>query len=344
MAFADQQRFAFNKAFLKQTTQGTALVNADMNAVLPCTATVRRVQAIKGFPDCTNLFLRRRQLQAHYFAITLSFEGSAHVIGGFTAGCMGISAATTGTDPKTHEITMLPGSARELSLHTFIVGTDEGSGEAWKYKDACIARISNSAASGLDTAWKTTVDILASGDRAAVTGYTWPDCLDEAPAQLEDGTLVIGGSDYMDQTRAITCEFNNAVFTSDAPFVAGSKEVKRWLYGNAARSYVLSASIIATDRPGDTVAQLLYANDGVGTEETDTAMRIGTAGNGVTYKIPLCDAAADDAGQASYGEAAEQVLNFIAVAKKADGDADSPMSATAVIPSAQQATAFEVAG
>jgi hypothetical protein len=36
-------------------------------------------------------------------------------------------------------------------------------------------------------------------------------------------------------------------------------------------------------------------------------------------------------------------LNVAMLAKKVAGDAESPMSATAVIPNAQQSTAFEVA-
>jgi hypothetical protein len=344
MAFQDQVRVAFSPTYKKQTSQGTALANGELTASFTANLIrYERVPVYKVFRDCTNLFLRRRQPQSRYYRITLEFDASAHMVGGFLAGAMGIAAAPTGVDPKTHALTMLSPAVRELSYHTLILGHEDGSGEAWKYKDVAYGRVRFEAAAGTDTSWRGTVDMVASGARTSVTGWTWPACIDEAPAVLYDGAFVVNGVDYIDQTKSLFCEYDNAVLVNDAPFVGGSLDAQRWLYGGAARGYLLGGAVIATDRPGDTLAALLYANSDVGTEVADTSVRIGSATNGVTLLMPLADATASDAGQDYYGEATEGVLNVAMLAKKVAGDAESPMSATAVIPNAQQSTAFEVA-
>jgi hypothetical protein len=345
MAFYDQRRIAFSPSYEKQTSQGTALANGKMTGVFRATTVqVQRVLGTKIFRDCTNLYLRRRHATSLFFRIIIEFEASAHQIAGLVAGAMGIANAPTGTDPKTHALYMLPPSVRELSLHTFIVGHDDASGEGYKYHDAAIARIRGDATSGPGGGyWRCQADIVASGDRTAVTGWTWPSCIDEDPARLEDGTYLIGATDYIDQAKELFFEYDNAILVNDAPFVAGSIFPKRWLYGGAERGYIFGGSVIGTDRPGDTLNQLLTANTHIGTEVADSAMRIGTAGNGITFAMPSADATVTDDGQGYFGEAQEGVLNTVLLAKKVDGDAESPMSATAVIPNAQQATAFEVA-
>jgi hypothetical protein len=344
-SYGDQMRVAFSSAYKRQTSQGTALLNADMDATFPAALTAfRRVPVFKVIPDCSNLFIRRRQIVSHYYAFTLEYDASPHQMAGSFAATMGLSAAPTGTDPLTHAITMLPPTLRELSLHTFIIGMEDGSGKAWKYKDVAYARTRVEAHAGTDTTWRCTTDLLASAARTAVTGWTWPTCVDEDPAKLYDGSLTINGVDWKNSTKSIFCEYNNAVFVNDAPFVAGSLEVKRWLYGAENRSYVLGATILGADQSGDTLGDLLYANNDVGTSVTNTALVIGAAStNSLTINVPLADATVEDAGQGFAGEAREAALNFIAVPKKAAGNAASPMSATAVIPAAQQATAFEVA-
>jgi hypothetical protein len=344
-AYQDQMRVAFSSAYKRQTSQGTALANGDMDATFTAALTnFERVPVFKVFRDCSNLFVRRRQIQSRYYRFTLSFDASAHQIAGFLAGAMGISAAPTGTDPLTHAITMLPPNLRELSYHTFIIGLDDGSGKAWKYKDVAIARVRVEASAGQDTTWRCTVDLVASAARTAITSWTWPVCVDEDPAKLYDGTLTINSVAYQNSLKSVFCEYNNAVFVNDAPFVAGALDVKRWLYGGANRSYALGATILAVDESGDTLGDLLYANSDVGTSVTATSLVIGAAStNSVTILIPSADATAEDAGQSFYGEAGEATLNFLAIAKKVAGNAASPMSATAVIPLAQQATAFEVA-
>lgn len=343
-AYRDQRRVAFSSSYKRQTSQGTALLNADMDASFTANLIrCERVLAVKALRDCSNLYLRRRQLLSHYYRITLEFDLSPHQGAGFLAGAMGIAAAPTGTDPKTHAITMLPPSSRELPYHTLIIGHDDGTGEGWKYKDIAYARVRAEAAAGTDPIWHGTVDMYASASRTSVTAFTWPTCIDEAAAALYDGAFTINGTDYIGSTKSIFCEYNNAVFVNDAPFVAGSVDVKRWLYGNENRTYVLGGEVLATDRPGDTFSALLYANNDIGTEVASTSMRIGTSSNGLTISVPLADATAEDAGQGYYGEAGEATMTTLIVAKKVAGNAASPMSATAVIPNATQSTAFEVA-
>lgn len=344
MAYRDQKRVVISSSFKRQTSQGTALGNIEMDATLTCNLTrFERVPVFQVFRDCSALFLKRRQLQSRYYRFTLEFAGSPHILTGFFAGAMGLAANPTGTDPKTHAITMLGPSTRELSYHTMIIGSEDGTGEAWKYVDCAWARVRADANSGDGASWRGTVDVVASGARTSVTGFTFPACTDEAAALLYDGSFMLNSVERITKVKSLYCEYNNAVFVNDAPFVGGSKDIKQWLYGNENRSYLLGGNLLATDRPGDSLASLLYANDDVGTEVSNTSIRIGTTSNGLTINVPLADAAAEDSGETSAGEEGSTVMPVVILGKRVSGNANSPMSATAVLPNAQQSTAFEVA-
>jgi hypothetical protein len=343
-AFRDQIRLGYNAAFLKQADATTLLADGDIDTTLTATliSPSREVRS-QFYLDCSNQYLQRRVTVARLRRMTIELLGSPHLIGGFLAGCMGTAAAPTGTDPKTHAITMIGPSVRELPYFTFMVGLEDGTGEAWKWGTVVVDRVALAAAAGDDSRWRMTVDLVGSGARTEVTGWTWPACSDEEPAALYDGSLTINGTDYIDTTKAVSFECANGVLTGDSPFVGGSLDAVRFLR-SPQRGYTLSAAIQGVDRPGDALNDALVANSDAGTVYEDTALVIGVAAsNGVTINIPEGYHAAEDPGQGFYGEAEEAVLNLRVDPTKVAGDANSPVSASVVIPSAQQSTAYLVA-
>lgn len=336
-AFRDQIRLAFNPDFKKQTTVGTALANGLMTATMTATAVnLQKEVRTKNFYNCDNQTLRRMETTSQFMRMTIQFDASPHLAAGFLAGAMGVTAAPTGTDPLTHGITMLPASTRELTYHTFIWGHDDGTGEAWKYHDVVFDRVRIEAAAGSDSVWTCTVDMVGNLARTSVTSWTFPSCIDEDPANLYDGTLTINGVAYINTCKSIYCEFGNLVLTNDAPFVAGSKDWKRGIR-SPVRNYIIGAAILGTDRAGDTLAALTAANDNVGTAVA-SSFRMGTAGNGITVTVASGYAQAEGATQGYYGEAEEGVLNIIIVPLTS-----TPISASAVLPLAQQSIQLETA-
>lgn len=336
-AFRDQIRLAFNPDFKRQTTVGTALANGLMTATMTATAvTPAREVRTKAFMNCDNQTLRRLEATSRLTRMTIEFDASPHLAAGFLAGAMGVTAAPTGTDPKTHGISMLPASVRELTYHTFIWGHDDGTGEAWKYSDVVFDRVRLEASAGADSVWRCTVDMLGNASRTSVTSWTWPACVDEDPANLYDGTLTISATSYMDTCKSLFCEYSNNVLSSDAPFVAGSLDWKRGLR-SPVRGYTIGASIIGTDRAGDTLAALTQANSDVGTAAA-SSFRMGTAGNGLTISVASGYVSAEGNTQSYYGEAEEGVLNIRIVPLTT-----TPMTASAVLPAAQQTIQMETA-
>lgn len=343
-AFRDQIRLAFSYAGKRQTTVGTALANGEMTKTMTATLiTSSREVREKFFMNCDNQTMRRIEATSRLMRATLEFDASPHLAAIFLAGAMGTTAAPTGTDPLTHAITMLPASTRELTYHTFIIGHDDGTGEAWGWHDVVFDRVRLEASAGSDSVWKCTVDMVGNAARTSKTSWTWPACVDEDPANLYDGTLTIDSVAYIDTTKSIFCEYSNGVLTNDAPFVAGALDWKRGLR-SPVRGYTIGASIIGTDRPGDTLATKTRANSDVGTVVATTTLRIGTAGNGITITAPSAYLSAEGATQSYYGEAEEGVLNVRIRPLGVAGDATSPINASAVIPLALQSTQLEVAG
>lgn len=342
-SFRDQIRLAYSSSFKRQTTVGTALANGEMDKTMTATliSPSREVRE-KFFMNCDNQTLRRIEATSRLFRATIEFDMSAHLGTGFLAGAMGVTAAPTGTDPLTHGITMLPASVRELTYHTFIIGHDDGTGEAWGWHDVVFGRWRAEASSGADSVWKCTVDMVGNAARVSKTSWTWPVCVDEDPANLYDGVLTLDGVQYIDTTKSIFCEYDNGVLTNDAPFVAGSLDWKRGLR-SPVRGYTLGAAILGTDRPGDTLATKTRVANDVGTVVADSTLRIGSATNGITIEAPSGYLSAEAATQSYYGEAEEGVLNVRVRPLGVAGDTTSPLNALAVIPNAQQSTQFEVA-
>ena len=343
-AFRDQIRLAFSLAGKRQTTVGTALANGEMTATMTATLiTASREVREKFFMNCDNQTLRRIEATSRLMRATIEFDASPHLAAIFLSGAMGTTAAPTGTDPKTHVITMLPASTRELTYHTFIIGHDDGTGEAWGWHDVVFGRVRLEASAGGDSVWKCTVDMVGNAARTSKTGWTWPACVDEDPANLYDGTLTINATAYILTSKSIFCEYDNGVLTNDAPFVAGALDWTRGLR-SPVRGYTLGAAILGTDRPGDALATLCRANSDVGTVVSDSSVRIGTATNGLTIEAPSAYLSAEAATQAYYGEAEEAVLNVRIRPLGVSGDATSPLNATAVLPNAQQSTQLELPG
>jgi hypothetical protein len=344
MPFRDQIRLAYSSSFKRQTSQGTALANGEMDKTMTATLiTYSREARFKYFLNCDNQTMRRKETVSRLSRATLEFDMSPHLGAGFLAGTMGVTTAPTGTDPKSHVIKMLPASERELTLHTFIYGHDDGSGEAWGWFDVAFGKWRAQASSGQDSVWRCMVDIVGGAARTSKTGWVWPVCVDEDPANLYDGLLTLDGVQYMDTSKSIYCEYDNRPLTNDAPFVNGSLDVKRILRSPQV-GYSIGASILGADRPGDTLATKCRANDDAGTIVADSTLRIGTATNGITIEAPSGYLSADGSSQSYYGEAEEGVLNVIVEPLGVAGDSTSPLNALAVIPSAQQSTQFEVAG
>jgi hypothetical protein len=345
MAFRDQIRLAFSSTFKKQTTQGTALADAEMDASLTAAVISPTREARSLFlRDCSNQYLRRKETVARLRRMTLEIPGvSAHILGGFAAAALGTAAAPTGTTTKTHAITMLGPSVRLLSLHTFMVGHEDGTGEAWKWYDVAVDSWRASAAAGDDTRYTLTVNLVGSGARGEETGWTWPACIDETPMKLYDGDFSIDGTSYMDSLKSVAASYSNGILTGDAPFVGGSLDVKRMLR-SPVRTYAIEAAILGSDRPGDALNDILVANDDAGTEADDIVLEMGAvATNGVTCTVPTGYVSVADQSEAYYGEAEESVLNVLVEPTKEAGNASSPLSLTVVVPSSEQTPAFEVA-
>lgn len=337
MAFRDQIRLAFNLDGKRQTSVGTALANNLMTATMTATAvTPAREVRMKSFYNCDNQTLRRMEATSRLTRMTIEFDASPHLAAIFLAGAMGVTASPTGTDPKTHAITMLPASVRELTYHTFIWGHDDGTGEAWKYSDVVFDRVRLEASAGADSVWRCTVDMVGNASRTSVTSWTWPSCVDEDPANLYDGTLTIDSVAYINTAKSIFCEYSNRVLTNDAPFVAGALDWKRGIR-SPERGYVIGAAILGTDRPGDTLAAKTQANSDVGTAAA-SSFRMGTSGNGLTVTVASGYITAEGNTQGYYGEAEEGVLNIVIVPLTS-----TPMAASAVLPDAQQSIQLETA-
>lgn len=345
MAFRDQIRFAYSSTYKKQTTQGTALADGEMDVSLTAAVISPTREARMLFlRDCSNQFLRRKETVARLRRLTLEIPGaSAHMIGGFGAAALGTAAAPTGTTTKTHALTMIGPSVRELSLHTFVVGHEDGNSEAWKWYDVAVDSFSIRSSAGDDTTWTLIVNLVGSANRTEMTGWTFPACVDETPAKLYDGDFSINGTSYIDSTKSLALAYSNGILTNDAPFVGGSLDVKR-LLRSAVRTYSINAAVLGSDRPGDALNDILVANNDAGTETDDIIVEIGAAAtNGVTCTVPTGYVSVEDQSEGYYGEAEESVLNVLVEPTKEAANAASPLSLTVAVPAAEQTPAFEVA-
>lgn len=343
MPFKTDRIIAYSPTFENQTTFGTALAQAKLTKAIRAKELKawRTVATFKDFDDCSAQYMQSQRVTSRYQEGTFQFEGTPVTIYGWLQFVMGHSAAPTGTNPLTHAGTMLGPSERNLPVTTLRIGKNDGTDVGYIVKDVVGGSFLAESKAGRDSEILVTVKLYANCDETAATGTTWPGCYSGTPSLLSEGDFTTLGTSYIASLKQARFEFDNNVLTGDAAFTGSSVDVTRWLRGQK-RTYSLAGSIVDYKSPSSALWTLLKAGNGLGTSGA-TSWAIGAAGNRVTIAVPSGYVRAAETPEEDFGEAEEITLQVAAVGRKTDGDSTTPVSATGVIPSTDQAVAFGLA-
>jgi hypothetical protein len=338
--FPNELTVEYSPTFKRQTAYGTALAEAALTKAFRATAKRWSPQFNeKVFYDCSDQYLSTKRTTAQWAEMTLEFETTPQLLGGFFALGHG-QDSSSGTDPLTHQENFIAG--RVLPVTTLRIGHADGVDTGWVWKDVAVDSIAVAADAGLDSTIRVTVTLVGSGDLAAGASASWADCYTSTPSTLFDaaGALVVNGTDYLDTTQLVRVGFANNIPRA-AAFSGGSIHVQRWVRAKR-RTYSFGFAAQGIDAPLDALSILARANDGAGTVVANTSWTFGTSGNTFACKIPTGYLAFNGAPQDYLSEALGElaVLNLKVDGRKITSGATEPFNVTAIIPVAEQATAY----
>lgn len=315
------------------TVQPEADLNLRLNAqeIRPFRVVVQRREIL----TCNRRGLMRRRTTTRHGEMTWRMEATPKLIALMFAWWAGTAAAPTGTDPKTHLISL--SSSRVARYFSAKVGFADGSDGRF-YRLCSINDIRLSATQGTDAVWQMDVDIVCAADYTADTTTTWGACYDKDPAILSEGAFTINGTSYQSVLQEIALNFVGAIAKGSDPFL-NSIDAQRWRRGSRL-GYGMTASFA-----GDTSHALYTAGAANGNNGTEypVIVRIGPAGDGITFTYPAALVSLQEDQLSFFGELEESSIALMIDPTTDEADATTPLTAAAVLPLAQQSPAFLVA-
>lgn len=338
--FPNELVVEYSPIFKRQSAYGTALVAGDLTKAFRATAKSWTPQFTeKLFQDCSTQFLSTKRVTSRWAELTLEFEATPQLLGGFFALGHG-QDSSSGTDPLTHQENLIAG--RVLPVTTLRIGHADGTDTGFVWKDVTVDSITLEADAGLDSTIRATVTLVGSGNLATGASTSWADCYTTTPTTLFDagGAFSLNSTSYLSTLHRVRFSFSNNIPRASA-FTAGSLDVQQWVRSRV-RDYSFSFMLQGIDAPGNALATLARANSGAGTVVANTVWTFGTSGNTFSCNIPTGYVAFNGKPQDYLSEALGEmaVLNLKVDARKITSAATEPYNVTAIIPTSEQAVAY----
>jgi hypothetical protein len=342
MAFGDQLRLEYSAVGKKQDDALTPLADGDLTKAFRVREGIRPLRIVKGtqrFLDCTNQWLDSLRTTTLLAQFSLTVDVTPQILAWLLSFAFG-NAAVSGTDPKTHTLTVLTPSQRELPYTTFRLVYEDGTDVGRKFHTVVLNSIRLSGQRGPGGLLTADCDFLASADYVNGSSSTVAACYSGVPMLFSDCDFLVNSVSKKSLLEIFECAYSNNILQQSDPFV-NSVHVQRFRR-SAQRPYSMRAALdgVPNASNADYVAAVNSNREGT---IYPVSFIAGAVGNRVTIALPSAYWSTQDDEVANVGEAQETAVQYDVEGRVVAGNANSPIGAVAVLPAADQATAFLVA-
>lgn len=208
-----------------------------------------------------------------------------------------VVATTTAGANKLHSITR--DSSDQPAIFSFMAGFDGDATDPLRYKNAVVNSIRLSGKiRGKVTA---DVDLICSGNVAAISGFSVPACINFAPIKVADCRLEIDGGFYTDKLYEFSYEYSNNILTGDDAFPFDDIDAIR--LERADRTSAFTFSVFGSR--GDALHSLA-----LGETQEPVSLHLGPAGDRVSIVAPSAKLRLSENEISFAGDANRSAVNF----------------------------------
>lgn len=239
--------------------------------------------------------------------------------GGLTGGAQtAVVATTTPGAQRTADISRLAAGVYDVPLTTLMVGFRNSNRAPVEFRDVAVGDFEVTWRAGEIVTGRAT--LVGSADLLQTPGFTMPDCDTVRAIRASDTRVTLGSTVY--RNKGGSFNYSNELLMEDHAHTTDGLDIDRLERGDVRRQ---TTSTLVPGEPGDDLYESAAAR-----ETLAWALRVGPAGNNVTYANPTARMTFDGGQRIGFeGQGRESVIRLRPLLYKVQGNSLTPVYATA---------------